>query len=149
MLTFTVSKLSTKMKPLRLPVRASAAVVALLFTLATFKCALGEALELLNDHEQPSASHQSHSDSDSDHHRDTDSSDCCSSLKSVVPTVSKVELKPLQVATFLIAVVAELPFLTAIPSPTGSVRDYGPPGLSPPEFLLVSSFSPRSPPRLA
>ena len=139
------------MKPLRLPMRASAAMVALLFTLATFKCALDEALELPNGHEhgQPSASHQSHPDSDSDHHRDTDSPDCCSSLKSVVPTVSKVELKPLQVATFLIAVVAELPLSTAIPSPTGSICDHGPPGLSPPEFLLVSSFSPRSPPRLA
>jgi hypothetical protein len=146
-----VTRLRAIKKPLRLSVRMSVALVVFAFTLATFKCALGNALEGPNEHEhgQASASHQSQPGSDSDHHGDTDSPDCCSSLKSVAPTVSRVELKPLQVTTFLIPVVAEWPLSTVIPSPTGSIHDHGPPGLSPPEFLLVSSFSPRSPPRLA
>lgn len=122
------------------------ATVALLFLAANFACAAEQMFEGHHEDGTPASHHTGDADS---HHDDSGKSDCCASLKSVVPaTQTTVHL--LQPGLSLQVVVAILSTdAVAVAPRAGLTYDHGPPGASPPEFLLVSSLSPRSPPALA
>jgi hypothetical protein len=121
-------------KPTGAMLRLVALAVVVVFAGATFTCAAGEALASRHHH---------------GHHHDRDAGNCCSSLKSLVPAGQQIVLNPNRTSWSAFTVIALLPVSSAITSTTGVILDHGPPGLSPPEFLLVGSRSPRSPPVLA
>ena len=147
----TVTKKPIKVRGVRrLLVRVVAAMTLLFFTGAAFQCALGDMLESQHHDGQSAApTHHRDSDSDSEHgHQHEDSSSCCTNLKTPIPSAQQTTLKPQPSAVDLI--LALLPAVSQItePAPASSL-DHGPPGTSRPEFLLVSSVAPRSPPFLA
>jgi hypothetical protein len=121
-------------------------MTAVLFFAANFACAAEQMLE--RDHEQavPACDHRGDTDS---HHDDGGQADCCTSLKSVVPCTQTTVQMPAAGWTFQWAVAVLAADSDVIVPRSRVTYDHGPPGLSPPEFLLVSSLSPRSPPVLA
>lgn len=136
-------------KPKGAVLRLAALALVVMFAGATFNCAAGEALESGHEHGAPPANHHGHSDADHGDQHDSDSGNCCSSLKSPVPSLQQPILKPNHTAWSALAIIALLPVSSAVMPAAGALFDHGPPGVSPPEFLLVSSLSPRSPPVLA
>lgn len=125
--------------------RIMSATVALLFFAANFACAAEQILERSHEQAVPASHHTGDADS---HHDDGGKADCCASLKSIVPSTQTTVQMPaagwaLQVAVAILAMDSAVTVPRA-----GLTYDHGPPGISPPEFLLVSSLSPRSPPSL-
>lgn len=120
--------------------------VALLFFAATFACAAEQMLEHGHAQAVPASHHTSDADS---HHDDGGKADCCASLKSIVPFTQPIVHIPAAGWEFQVVVVILATDSAVIAPRAGLTYDHGPPGASLPEFLLVSSLSPRSPPVLA
>ena len=126
--------------------RIMSATIALLFFAANFACAAEQMLERGHEQTEPASHHTGDADS---HHDDCGKADCCASLKSIVPSTQTTVQIPAAGWAFQV-VVAILAADSAVTVPrAGLTYDHGPPGITLPEFLLVSSLSPRSPPCLA
>jgi hypothetical protein len=135
-------------KPKDAVLRSAALAVVVVFAGATFKCAAEEALASGHQHEAQTANHHGHSDADHGDQHDNDSGNCCSSLKTPVPS-SQQFVPKLNASSASFLVLAALLTDPPVVAPAGtSTLDHGPPGGSPPVFLSVSSLSPRSPPAL-
>lgn len=146
----------------RLFARVVALVMALGFAYASVKCVANGALHSADHHAQasPIASSDSHHDHDDapqgSHHGDSDTeqpghdhgdaASCCSSMTGIMPAAQQTPTHPNPLSwlvTFVWALTADSALVV---SQVDSVYDHGPPGITPPDFLSVSSLSPRAPP---
>jgi hypothetical protein len=137
-------RLLLKTKTLRIARRVLALGLAVAFGLASSACIAESALASV--HLGSKTEHRHHSEAEHGHPHGDDSPDCCASLKSVVPSAPHANLLPDQHAGDSVVVVAEIPLSVNVAITAGFVYDHGPPGESPPPFLLVCSVTPRSPP---
>ena len=126
--------------------RIMSATIALLFFAANFACAAEQMLERGHEQAEPASHHTGDADS---HHDDCGKADCCASLKSIVPSTQTTVQIPAAGWAFQVVVAIRTIDSAVIAPRAGLTYDHGPPGITPPEFLLVSSLSPRSPPCLA
>jgi hypothetical protein len=137
--------MSGKAMAARNVLRMMSSTVALLFFAANFACAAEQILE--GDHNQAVPASHHHGDADS-HHDDGGEADCCTSLKSDVPSTQPAVHIPASGWAFQLVVAIFATDSSVVAPHAGLTCDHGPPGTSRPEFLLVSSLSPRSPPVL-
>ena len=126
--------------------RIMSATAALLFFAANFACIAEQMLERGHEQAVPASHHTGEAGS---HHHDGGKADCCASLKTIVPSTQTTVQMPAADWAFQVVLGILATDSAVIVPRTGLTHDHGPPGISPPEFLLVSSLAPRSPPILA
>lgn len=136
--------LQPRTKSLRLITRALTLGLAAVFAIASAACLLETALAC--GHDESQVAHHHPADADHGNHHGKDSPNCCTSLQSIVLPALQSNFTPDQHKGDSVVTTTVIPPSVTIPVAAGLVYDHGPPGESPPAFLLVYSVSPRSPP---